>query len=187
MKHLLTGIMCVLVMNTSFSQEIEGTEFGVDGYLGISNLGGSFSVGAKYGLKFQENFIAGPSVRVQRNWSKNDFTGVSGSYTIYGVGAFGHARFGNVLFAGAEFELMRSPFATSTGTGYSTGPVWTPVLFLGGGYSQEFNESFRINAGVMYDVLDRPNSPFRQGYFMRKQNGALNPLIYRISFIFVLS
>lgn len=187
MKSLLTGIMCLLLIGTSFSQEIEGTEFGIDGYFGVSNLGGSVSVGAKYGLKLNENVIVGPSLRVQRNWSKNDFTGVSGSYTIYGPGVFGHARFGNVLFAGAEFEVMRSPFATSTYTGYSNGPVWTPALFLGGGYSQEFNESFRLNAGVMYDVLDRPNSPFRQGYFMRNANNVLIPLIYRITFFFVLS
>lgn len=187
MKSLFIALLSMCVLSVSYAQQIEGTEVGVDGYFGASTNGGSFSIGAKYGLKFSENFIAGPSARFQRNWSKNDFTGVSGSYTIWGLGAFGHARFGNVLFAGAEFEMMRSPFASSTGTGYSNGPVWTPALFVGGGYSQEFNESFRINAGVMYDVLDRPNSPFRQGYFMRKENGALIPLIYRITFFFVLS
>ncbi len=187
MKKLLVGFLSVFMLNASFAQEIEGSEFGIDGYFGASNLGGSFSVGAKYGLKFQENFIAGPSIRVQRNWSNNNLTGVSNSFNIFGVGAFGHARFGNVLFAGAEFELMRSPFATSTGTGYSTGPVWTPALFLGGGYSQEFNESFRLNAGVMYDVINHVNSPFRQGYFMRNANNVPIPLIYRITFFFVIS
>ncbi len=187
MKKLLTGFLCVFMLNASFAQEIEGTEFGVDGYFGASTIGGSFSLGTKYGFKFQEKFIAGPSLRIQRNWSNNNLTGIKSSYTIFGLGAFGHARFGNVLFAGAEFELMRSPFATSTGTGYSTGPVWTPALFLGGGYSQEFNESFRLNVGVMYDVLNLPNSPFRQGYFMRNSNNILIPLIYRITFFFVLS
>lgn len=186
MKKLLVGFLSVFMLNASFAQEIEGSEFGIDGYFGASNLGGSFSVGAKYGLKFQENFIAGPSLRVQHNWSKNDFTGVTGNYTIYGVGAFGHARFGNVLFAGAEFELMRSPY-TPSGTAIANGPVWTPALFLGGGYSQEFNESFRLNAGVMYDVINHINSPFRQGYFMRNANNVPIPLIYRITFFFVIS
>ena len=184
MRTLFIALLSTFMLNTSFAQQIEGTEVGFDGYFGASTNGGSFSIGAKYGMKFQENFIAGPSLRIQRNWTKNTFTGISGSYNVYGFGAFAHGRFGNVLFAGAEFELMRSPFATST---VSSGPVWSPALFLGGGYSQEFNEKFRINAGVMYDVINHINSPFRQGYFMRNANNVLIPLIYRIAFFFVLT
>lgn len=184
MRTLFIVLLSTFMLNTSFAQKIEGTEVGFDGYFGASTNGGSFSIGAKYGLKFSENFIAGPSARFQRNWTNNTFTGINGSYNVFGFGAFGHGRFANVLFAGAEFELMRSPFATST---VAAGPVWTPALFIGGGYSQEFNESFRINAGVMYDVINHVNSPFRQGYFMRNSQGILIPLVYRIAFFFVLT
>lgn len=169
----------------SIAQEIEGTEIGIDGYFGASTNGGSFSIGAKYGLKFKENFIAGPSLRFQRNWNSNPVAGFSSSFNVFGVGGFVHGRFANVLFAGAEFEMMRTPFAVSLVT--SNGPTWSPSLFVGGGYSQEFNESFRINAGIMYDVINHVNSPFRQGYFMRNANNVLIPLIYRITFFFVIS
>jgi hypothetical protein len=172
------------MLSSSFAQKVEGTEVGFDGFFGASTNGGSFSIGAKYGFKFKEKFIAGPSLRFQRTWSKNPVAGFSSSFNIFGVGAFGHVRFANVLFAGIEFDMMRTPFAFSPG---SVGPQWSPALFLGAGYSQEFNESFRINAGIMYDVIDQVNSPFRKGYFMRKENGVLIPLIYRITFFFVLS
>ena len=184
MKALFTVLLSMFVLNASFAQEIEGMEVGVDGYFGASTNGGNFSLGGKYGLRFNENFIAGPSVRWQRNWNNNAFTGIESSFNLFGFGAFAHGRFGNVLFAGAEFELMRSPFSLSTVGG---GPTWSPALFIGGGYSQEFNESFRINAGIMYDVIDHVNSPFRQGYFMRNSQQVLIPLIYRIAFFFRLN
>lgn len=184
MRTLFITLLSTLILSSSFAQQVEGTEVGFDGYIGASTLGGSFSIGAKYGFKFKEKFIAGPSLRFQRNWSKNPAAGFSSSYNVFGVGVFGHARFANVLFAGAEFEMMRTPFSPS---GIGVGPNWSPALFVGGGYSQEFNEKFRVNAGIMYDVINHVNSPFRQGYFMRKENGALIPLIYRITFFFVLS
>ena len=184
MKTVVSIVMGVMISLVGFGQQFEGTEVGIDGYFGASTLGGSFSIGAKYGMEPSEKFIFGPSVRFQRNWSNNTFTGISGAYNVYGFGAFGHARFANVLFAGAEFELMRSPFNNTVIGG---GPTWTPALFLAGGYSQEFNERFRINAGVMYDVINSLNSPFRQGYFMRNSQQVIIPLMYRITFFFPLS
>lgn len=184
MRIAFITLLSVLIMGSSFAQEIEGTEVGFDGYFGASTLGGSFSIGAKYGFKFREKFIAGPSVRYQRNWSKNPTAGFSSSFNVFGAGVFGHARFGNVLFAGAEFEMMRTPYSLNGG---AIGPAWSPTLFLGGGYSQEFNETFRLNAGIMYDVINSVNSPFRQSYFMRNANNVPIPLIYRITFFFVLS
>ncbi len=184
MKTFLIILTSVLLCGSSFSQQIEGTEIGFDGYFGASTLGGNVSIGAKYGVNFKENFIAGPSLRFQRNWSNGAITGIGGGYNVFGAGAFVHGRFANVLFAGAEFEMMRTPFSS---VGFTPGPSWSPALFLGGGYSQEFNEKFRINAGIMYDVINHVNSPFRQGYFMRNSQQKLIPLIYRITFFFPLS
>ena len=190
MRTFFITLLATLMLGSSSAQQIEGTEIGFDGYFGASTNGGSFSLGAKYGFKFQERFIAGPSLRFSRNWSNNPTAGLSNSYNVYGGGVFGHVRFAEVLFAGAEFEMMRTPFATQFTT--NNGPTWSPSLFVGGGYSQEFNEKFRLNVGIMYDVINHENSPFRQGYFLRKNladgtQGQFIPLIYRITFFFVLS
>ncbi|MDG1333671.1 MAG: hypothetical protein P8P74_15145 [Crocinitomicaceae bacterium] len=190
MRRLFIALLSTFMLSSAFAQNIDGTELGIDGYFGASTNGGNISIGAKYGFKFQENFIAGPSLRFQRNWNNNPISGFESSYNVFGAGAFVHARYGNVLFGGLEFEMMRTPFATTFTT--TNGPTWSPALFIGGGYSQEFNEKFRINAGIMYDVINHVNSPFRQGYFIRKsgpqgQAGQFIPLIYRITFFFVLT
>lgn len=155
------------------------SEIGFDGHFGASNFGGTFGIGAKYGIKLNENFILGPSLRLQRSWS--NYIGNKFGYTIYGGGIWAHARYGNYLFAGAEFEMLNSPLNYIF---VGSQKRWVPSLFLGGGFSREFNQSIRINAGIFYDIIDNPNSPFRFSYFMRKANGALIPVIYRIGFFF---
>jgi len=183
MKALLALTFSLFLLSSnSFGQKVDGTEIGFDGYFGASTNGGSFTIGAKYGLKFGEYIITGPSVRYQRVWTKNNNTGVQGGFNLFGAGAFGHARFFNALFVGAEFEMMRTPFIILTSNGQTKN--WVPTLFVGGGYSQEFNEKFRINAGVMYDVIDNAGSPFRQSYTLKNSQGKLLPVIYRIAFFF---
>ena len=184
MKKLLL-IISLFISSLGISQKVEGTEVGVDGFFGASTMGGSFGIGVRYGWKFNEYFIAGPLVRYQRYWTNNTFTGQKFSYNAYGAGVFGHARFGNVLFLGAEIEFMRSPLTTFGAV--SSNGVLAPAAFLGGGFSREFNESIRINAGIFYDVINHANSPFRNGYFMKRANGSYIPAIYRIAFFFPLS
>lgn len=185
MKKLFVLILLINVSSTFSQTKIEGTELGIDGFFGASTYGGSFGIGVKYGFKLNENFIFGPSIRYQRYWSNNVYAGTKFGFNSYGVGGFAHGRFGNMLFAGAELEFMRSPinnYGAITGNN-----VVSPSFFVGGGFSREFNESIRINAGLFYDVINNPNSPFRQGYFMKRANGSFIPLIYRICFFFPLS
>ncbi len=164
-------------------EEIPSTmELGFDGYLGASNFGGSGGIGAKFGYKVNENFICGPSFRVQRTWSNN--IGQKFGYTIYGGGLWAHARFGNYLFAGAEFEMLKSPLNYIF---ISNQRTWVPTFFICGGFSKEFNKAVRVNAGVFYDIINNQNSPFRLSYFMRKANGTLIPVIYRIGFFFPIN
>lgn len=183
-------ILFVLFLLTSFvstSQNSEGTEIGVDGTFYASNLGGTFGIGAKYGWKFREYFIAGPSLRYQRSWSQigiNTATPVQTSFNVFGGGGFIHARFFNALFVGAEIEFLRGPYLNGnllTGQG-----TWAPTAFIGGGFSMEINETWRANLGIMYDVIDHQNSPLRTQYFMRNAQNVLLPIIYRISFFFPL-
>lgn len=161
-------------------------EIGADGYFGASNLGGSAGIGLKFGYKLNENVIVGPSFRFQRTWSS--YYAQTVGYTVYGGGAWIHGRFANTVFVGAEFEYLRTPVDIVLVGGQRT---WVPTLFLGGGFSREFNKRVRLNAGIFYDVIDNPRSPFRPGYFMKKTNSngmvvALIPVIYRIGFFFPL-
>lgn len=172
---------------------MKGTEFGFDLAANGSTFGGNVGIGLKYGINLGEYLILGPSVRYEYLWWKNYTGGVaqsSVSQHVYGGGLFAHARFFNAVFLGAEFEMLRSPYDAS---GYiSFNPTWAPTLFLGGGFSMEFNESVRINAGIMYDVINAGNSPFRRSYSFQKTDSFGNPagflpIIYRIAFFFPLT
>lgn len=191
MKQFLSGIFLLLAL-TSYCQDdeeeeetpaapVSTMEVGLDGYFSATNFGGSFGLGVKFGYKLNENVILGPSIRFQRSW-QNYYSDKFG-YTIYGGGAWIHGRFANYLFAGAELEFLNTPndfiFITNQKT-------WVPTFFVGGGFSREFNKAVRINAGIFYDVINNASSPFRFSYVMRKQNGTLIPLIYRIGFFFPL-
>lgn len=196
MKNLIILLtLFTFTLNNSFSQsfEMDGSEIGFDVAFSASNQGGNVGLGLKYGLNFGEYLIVGPSVRYERLWFKNIATAQQGGYNIYGGGAFAHARFFNALFVGAEFEMLRSPYGKDQFSGFvTTTGSWAPTLFLGGGFSMEFNESIRINAGIMYDVINAQNSPFQRSYFLQKktefgQPAGYLPVIYRIAFFIPLS
>ncbi len=158
-------------------------EIGFDVNFSAGTMGGSGGLGLKFGFSPNKYVSFGPSIRYQYSYYKN--FGVKGSYSVYGGGAFVHGRFFNYLFAGLEFEMLSSPFVN----GYlSPKRKWVPTALLGFGFSHAFGEkqNFRLNAGIMYDIIDNKNSPFRPGYFMRKENGALIPVVYRIAFFFVI-
>lgn len=153
-----------------------GNEIGFDFQFNASTLGGIAGGGLKLGFQQKKDLIYGPSVRLQRTWYNNQ--GIKGNYSVYGGGAFIHYRLFDYLFVGAEFELLSNPINYINPYG---GRQWVLTGLLGGGFSHSFNNSFRLNAGIMYDVLDQPNSPFRQGYVLKKENGALIPVLYRIA------
>ena len=101
-----------------------------------------------------------------------------------------HGRFFNVLFAGVEYEILKSPFAVNGLLSVSNS--WAHTLFLGGGFSKEFNESFRINAGIYYDLINAENSPFRRSYSVSQKNELgqvvkIYPIIFRLAFFIPLS
>ncbi len=179
---LLFSFIFIFGLSTSFSQTIVGSEIGVDGYLGASNLGGSFGAGLKYGFKSPENLIFGPSVRLMRTWS--NYLGIKTSYNIWGGGVFAHYRYQNSLFAGAEFEMLKSPISY---TAINPSTNWAATLFIGAGFSREFNQKIRLNIGLFYDVINADNSPFRPSYFMKikdSQTGQVTkilPFIYRLA------
>lgn len=186
---------CLWIPLSSFGQNstITGTEIGVDLAFSASNFGGNVGVGLKGGANLGEYIIAGPSLRYEQIWWKNYIGGtaeVKGSRSVYGGGVFIHGRFFNALFVGAEFEMLRSPYDRNGF--FAATPTWAPTLFLGGGFSMEFNEVVRINAGIMYDVINAGNSPFRNSYSIQKKSATgapagYLPIIYRIAFFFPLT
>jgi len=154
-------------------------EIGIDLNFSASNFGGTGGLGVKFGIPKGDKLILGPSIRYQQAWS--NYNGVKTGFSIYGGGGFVHVRLANYFFVGMEIEVLSSPLQN----GYVTvNRKWIPVALIGGGFSRAFGPNFRLNAGIMYDVVDNPNSPLRQGYFMHKQNGVLIPVIYRIAFFF---
>ena len=181
-----------IVYDISSQTVITSQELGVEGYFGASNQSGSFGIGPKFGIVLNENIAIGPSFRIQRNWS--NLLGNSFSQTVYGGGAFAHIRYKSkgksTVFGAVEFEYLRSPFVDINFQNV-TAKKWAPTLFIGGGFLVRVNKVVGINAGILYDVINADNSPFRSSYFFKQKNQAgvitkIYPLIYRLTFLFKL-
>lgn len=162
----------------------DGSEIGLEIVAGGSNLGGSVGGDLKYTVVLNENFAVGPSFRLQRTWANN--LGQKFGFSVYGGGVFAHYRLKNVVFGGLEFEMLHCPVNYVIANPSS---AWLATLFLGGGFSRDFNHKIRVNAGVFYDVINAKNSPFRSSYNfnIKDVNGQIVkilPMIYRISFFF---
>jgi hypothetical protein len=185
MKNIfLIVFICFLALEVNAQTEYDGSEVGIELHGGASNLGGTFSLGLKYAAILNENYAVGPSFRLQRLWNNN--LGVSTSANLWGGGIWAHIRYKNVLFGGIEFEMIKSPYNP---IGWVPAErTWSPTLFIGGGFSKEYNEKIRINLGIFYDVINAENSPFRSSYTIKikdSQTGQVQkilPIIYRINF-----
>ena len=192
MKTILISFFSILISSPIYCQSLNGTELGLDASFN-SRTGqvrsGNFGLGIKYGFKFGETIILGPSIRYQRTWSDDGATGNKFSRNSWGGGAFIHARFNNVAFLGVQAEFIQSPF-TSNGLMSIDGSSWVATCLIGAGLDYGFENNWRINAGVYYDILDipnpnnpennNPNSPF-QPYLARNKQNQVIPIVYRIS------
>ena len=192
MKKFLFVFLIFTIQDITAQIDVTSQELGIEGYFGASNQGGSFGIGPKFGFILNENIAVGPSFRIQRNWSNN--FGNSYSQTVYGGGAFAHIRYKSkgksTVYGAVEFEYLRSPFVDINFQN-ATAKKWAPTLFLGGGFLVRVNNVIGINAGILYDVINADNSPFRSSYFFKQKNQAgvitkIYPLIYRLTFLFKL-
>lgn len=192
MKKFLFVFLIFTIQDITAQTEITSQELGIEGYFGVSNQGGSFGIGPKFGFILNENIAIGPSFRIQRNWS--NLLGNSFSQTVYGGGAFAHIRYKSkgrsTVFGAVEFEYLRSPFVDINFQNV-TAKKWAPTLFIGGGFLVRVNKVVGINAGILYDVINADNSPFRSSYFLKQKNQTggvtkIYPLIYRLTFLFKL-
>lgn len=185
MKHLIAIILLALGLNASAQTTYDGQEIGAEVYAGFSTLGGAFGFELKHASILNKNFAVGPSIRIQRTWSNN--LGQKTNINIWGPGVFAHARYRDMVFAGAEFQILRSPYNF---VNYTANPKkWAPTLFLGGGFCFKLSKSVRLNAAIFYDVINASNSPFRSSYSFKSKNQAgqvvrIFPIIYRVTFFF---
>ena len=192
MKKFLFVFLIFTIQDIAAQIDVTSQELGIEGYFGASNQGGSFGIGPKFGFILNENIAVGPSFRIQRNWS--NLLGNSFSQTVYGGGGFAHIRYKSkgksTVYGAVEFEYLRSPYNYATNLEL-TSKKWAPTLFLGGGFLIRVNKVIGINAGILYDLIDAKNSPFRSSYFFKQKNQAgvvtkIYPLIYRLTFLFKL-
>ncbi|MFM7594915.1 MAG: hypothetical protein ACKO4Y_01925 [Flavobacteriales bacterium] len=186
MKHFVILLLFIPLLSNA-QVAYHGSELGVEFYAGASNLGGSVGGDFKYAAILNENWAVGPSFRLQRTWSNN--LGQKAGYSVYGGGVYAHYRIKNTLFLGGEYELLKSPF-NFIFFNYSN-KQWASTLFLGGGFSRDFNHKIRVNGGIFYDLINAENSPFRSSYSVRIKNEMgqvvrILPMIYRITFFFPL-
>jgi hypothetical protein len=186
MKRIILLLISLPLL--SYSQvAYNGSELGVELFAGASTLGGSVGGDLKYAAILNENWAVGPSFRLQRTWSNN--LGQKMGFSIYGGGVYAHYRIKNTLFVGGEYELLKSPY-NFIFFNYSS-KQWASTLFLGGGFSRDFNHKIRVNGGIFYDIINAENSPFRSSYSVRIKNEMgqvvrILPMIYRITFFFPL-
>jgi len=187
MNKIITIVVFCLSFNLEAQTTFDGQEIGAEVYVGFSNLGGAFGVELKHASILNKNFAVGPSLRLQRTWSNN--FGQQASINIWGPGVFAHARYADMVFAGAEFQILRSPYNFVT---FNAEPKkWAPVMLLGGGFCFKLGKHIRLNAAIFYDVINAKNSPFRSSYNFSVKNEAgqvvrILPIIYRVTFFFPL-
>jgi len=193
MKKFLFVFLIFTIQDITAQIDLTSQELGIEGYFGASNQGGSFGIGPKFGFILNENIAIGPSFRIQRNWS--NLLGNSFSQTVYGGGAFAHIRYKSkgksTVYGAVEFEYLRSPYNYATNLEL-TSNKWAPTLFIGGGFLVRVNNVIGINAGILYDVINADNSPFRSSYIFKVKDpitgtySKIYPLIYRLTFLFKL-
>ncbi|WP_133122191.1 hypothetical protein [Brumimicrobium salinarum] len=190
-------IFCLLfVFSYTFSSaQSYHSELGVEiQAASFSAQGGTFGGALKFAFVEEETIAFGPSLRYQYMFSNNTYLGTSGKSFTLGGGGFFHYRFLDWFYLGTELEVLKNPFNYMV-----PDKKWTLTAFIGGGISRDFG-FVRLNAGILYDVVDglnNPNlsnpSPLSRDYFLKISDptnpnmGKYVPLIYRITFFFPLN
>lgn len=178
MKKLIT-LICITFASLSFTQQ-GSKEIGVDLNFWSGTNGGSVNVAPRFGYEVIDNLVVGPSIRLISHWSS--LYGVKYSTTTFGFGGYAHYRFLDWFYAGADVELYFPNYNYKIGATKMKSVA--PAMILNAGLSRKIGDSFRINAGINYDVINDVNSPLRPSYIAKTNKGVRIPLFYRVAFIF---
>src|SRR5690554_3012912 len=111
MKNYLV-IFGLIISSFSYAQK-GSMEVGADINFWASSNGGSFNIAPRFGYEVADNFVIGPSFRFINHWS--NMYGIKGKVNITGVGAYGHYRFLEWLYAGLDVEMYFAPYNYKVG------------------------------------------------------------------------
>ena len=101
-----------------------------------------FSVGAKFSYEYIND------KRFTQEYSTSN----------YGVSMFSRLRVFSNLYGHVEFSSMNYGLYNEEG---ESDRDWIPFIFVGGGYSRQIAKNTRLNAQILWDVLQDSNSPYK--------------------------
>lgn len=161
MKNLLI-IVFTLLSTLGFSQgeDRDGTqgEFYTGGGLvfNVSNRGTNIGGNPILGYRFTDELSFGAGINVQ--YAKFSNT----SFLIFGPTAFGRYLITDNIYAQSEFHYtnVERQYSVLEPELAQTERVWSPALFVGGGYRQSLSGNVFANFTILYDVIQDSNSPY---------------------------
>jgi len=107
------------------------------------------------GYKFTPKLSGG--VKVYYEYVKDKRYPHTYESSSYGAGLFARYRIIPQLYIHAEYAEINYDIYPNQ---QDAGRVWVPFLYLGAGFSQRMGGNAWLNAQILFDVLQDPNSPY---------------------------
>ncbi len=108
------------------------------------------------GYKFTPKLSGG--VKVYYEYVKDKRYASTYESSSYGGGLFARYRIIPQLYIHAEFAEIN--YDIWNPNLQEAGRIWVPFLYLGAGFSQRMGGNAWLNAQILFDVLQDPNSPY---------------------------
>lgn len=117
-------------------------------------------VAPEIGYRVSNWFAFGPVFNINFI-SDQTYPGVVDNYTILGAGIFGRVYPIRHLFLQVEPQFNNSTEQfKENGVGDASTSYGAMSLLLGGGYVEQIGQGSEFTFGLLYDVLQNPNSPY---------------------------
>ncbi len=133
-----------------------GLSFGTTTYIRIAPL---------VGYRVNPDFSVGVSPSYQY-WKVNTPTG-SFDQSVYGGSTFARYFLFESIFIQSEFEVLNLEARTRDNESLLDRRVNVPMFFVGAGYSQRTANGSGFFIGAFYDLIQDPNSPYRDDLTFR--------------------
>jgi hypothetical protein len=180
MKKVITSSILFLVIMASSAQQYNNTipksnsfkqeNIFIGGSLGLGGGSGGFSIGAnpEIGYSFNQWFDAGVALNI--NYTTQNYTDIYSNNIKYktfnyGAGIFARVWPVNFLFIQVQPEYNFIHYSTNiNNTGNVSNTINAASLLAGVGYGGKFIGSHYSYLVLMIDLLNNPNSPYRDYY-----------------------
>ncbi len=117
----------------------------------------SISLYPTIGYKFTPKLSGGLKIYYQYVKDKR-YVGATYESSSYGGGLFARYRIIPQLYIHAEYAQIN--YDLWDYNLQETSRIWVPFLYLGAGFSQRMGGNAWLNAQILFDVLQDPNSPY---------------------------